>query len=202
MSYSLLTLDPAISPYSPAFFEGAILAANMSIKPMPIEQWLIDEFGNQTTLTPIIETQFHQQYAQLMANTYHVELLFEIDDRGLLAQFAQGFFVVWEHIEAEWLAQTLGDGSMRMLQALLTTMMLAVDEKKTQDEMIDSGIINPPQLIEMIENLDLMIGEVFNTANDAQLGSKVMKVNPYKTIGRNDLCPCGSGNKYKQCCLK
>jgi hypothetical protein len=23
----------------------------------------------------------------------------------------------------------------------------------------------------------------------------------YKTLGRNDKCKCGSGNKYKQCCL-
>jgi preprotein translocase subunit SecA len=23
-----------------------------------------------------------------------------------------------------------------------------------------------------------------------------------KDIGRNDPCPCGSGKKYKQCCLK
>lgn len=22
------------------------------------------------------------------------------------------------------------------------------------------------------------------------------------TIGRNDLCPCGSGKKYKKCCLQ
>ena len=24
----------------------------------------------------------------------------------------------------------------------------------------------------------------------------------YKKIGRNDTCPCGSGKKYKNCCLK
>ena len=23
----------------------------------------------------------------------------------------------------------------------------------------------------------------------------------YKNVGRNDLCPCGSGKKYKNCCL-
>ncbi len=23
-----------------------------------------------------------------------------------------------------------------------------------------------------------------------------------KNIGRNELCPCGSGKKYKNCCLK
>ena len=26
-------------------------------------------------------------------------------------------------------------------------------------------------------------------------------VNPYRGIGRNDPCPCGSGKKYKKCCL-
>lgn len=23
-----------------------------------------------------------------------------------------------------------------------------------------------------------------------------------KKVGRNDLCPCGSGKKFKQCCMK
>ena len=27
------------------------------------------------------------------------------------------------------------------------------------------------------------------------------KLNPFKTVGRNDPCPCGSGRKYKKCCL-
>lgn len=25
--------------------------------------------------------------------------------------------------------------------------------------------------------------------------------NPYRDVGRNDLCPCGSGKKFKKCCL-
>jgi hypothetical protein len=25
--------------------------------------------------------------------------------------------------------------------------------------------------------------------------------NPYRSVGRNDPCPCGSGKKYKKCCL-
>lgn len=28
------------------------------------------------------------------------------------------------------------------------------------------------------------------------------RVNPHRKIGRNDLCPCGSGKKYKKCCLQ
>jgi hypothetical protein len=27
-------------------------------------------------------------------------------------------------------------------------------------------------------------------------------VNPYKNVGRNDPCPCGSGKKFKKCCLQ
>jgi uncharacterized protein YecA (UPF0149 family) len=26
--------------------------------------------------------------------------------------------------------------------------------------------------------------------------------NPLKNVGRNDPCPCGSGKKYKKCCLR
>lgn len=29
-----------------------------------------------------------------------------------------------------------------------------------------------------------------------------MLANLYNNVGRNDLCPCGSGKKYKNCCLK
>jgi len=35
--------------------------------------------------------------------------------------------------------------------------------------------------------------------------SKRKKIQPLirrgKKVGRNDLCPCGSGKKYKHCCL-
>ncbi len=26
--------------------------------------------------------------------------------------------------------------------------------------------------------------------------------NPFKHVGRNDPCPCGSGKKFKKCCLQ
>ena len=31
--------------------------------------------------------------------------------------------------------------------------------------------------------------------------SNIIDMNKRKKIGRNDLCPCGSGKKYKKCCL-
>ncbi|MGX9418288.1 SEC-C metal-binding domain-containing protein [Vibrio sp. WJH972] len=202
MNYSLLVTDSTVFKHSSQFLEGAILASNMAIKPMPIEQWLIELLEESSELVSTVEAQFHQQYALLMANNYQTSSLIGDDSGEQLSQFAQGFLRVWQHIEAQWLDVTLTDGSERMLQALLTTMMLAMDEESTKQSMIEAGIASPPQLSEMVENLDLMISDVANAANDFQVGDKSMKVNPYKTVGRNDPCPCNSGKKYKQCCLK
>ena len=37
---------------------------------------------------------------------------------------------------------------------------------------------------------------------DRAAGSTRPHRNPGSRIGRNDPCPCGSGRKYKQCCMK
>ncbi len=203
MNYSVIDLSTYQCDESASFIEGAVLAANMAVKPMPIEQWLPDIAGEEyQALIPAVEIQFHQQYALLMANQYSITSILQTEENPqALGDFSEGFMRVWESVEVQWFDTRIPDGSLRMLQALLTTMMLAIDEEQTQQQMRESGIDTPPQLAEMVENLDLMINEVANTANDLQLGAKAVRVNPYKEVGRNDPCPCGSGKKYKQCCL-
>jgi uncharacterized protein YecA (UPF0149 family) len=36
----------------------------------------------------------------------------------------------------------------------------------------------------------------------SKLGKKLTSVRRRRKIGRNEACPCGSGLKYKKCCLK
>src|SRR3954468_13634145 len=36
---------------------------------------------------------------------------------------------------------------------------------------------------------------------EAELGETEPYRNPFKGVGRNDPCPCGSGKKFKKCCL-
>jgi uncharacterized protein len=36
---------------------------------------------------------------------------------------------------------------------------------------------------------------------DSDPGLEGPRVNPYRDVGRNDPCPCGSGKKFKKCCL-
>ena len=33
-----------------------------------------------------------------------------------------------------------------------------------------------------------------------EVSGNVTSAKTTKEVGRNDLCPCGSGKKYKQCC--
>jgi uncharacterized protein len=89
-----------------------------------------------------------------------------------------------------------------MLQALLTTMMLAIDEAQTQQQMRDAGIDNPPTLQDLKPQFSMMVNEVTMAADEVLVGLQAQRVNPFKDIGRNDDCPCGSGKKFKQCCGK
>jgi SEC-C motif len=50
---------------------------------------------------------------------------------------------------------------------------------------------------------DLSIGSPSQSKRICQRGSVAgaPMVNSYKGVGRNDPCPCGSGKKFKKCCL-
>jgi hypothetical protein len=51
----------------------------------------------------------------------------------------------------------------------------------------------------LLEQLMNVVTDPFTLWNVDEL--EVMRPE-YKNIGRNDLCPCGSGKKYKKCCLR
>ncbi|MGF1694717.1 YecA family protein [Vibrio lamellibrachiae] len=204
MTYQLLNLDTLPCNESAQYIEGAILAANFAVKPIAPEAWLGEVFSEVTPdAVGKVTEQIHIQFNRLQRSEYALASLLELDSTTeKLADFAEGFMEVWPIIEANWQVIQLNDGSLRMLQALITTFMLAIDEEQTQQQMKDAGIETPPALGDFIDQLDLMVAEVALAADEAMAGGKSQSVNPYKEIGRNDLCPCESGKKFKQCCGK
>ncbi|MCL2189005.1 MAG: preprotein translocase subunit SecA [Defluviitaleaceae bacterium] len=54
---------------------------------------------------------------------------------------------------------------------------------------------NAPQMKEAVKKEDLQ-----TNSSETAAANKTTKRNPDK-VGRNDPCPCGSGKKYKQCCV-
>ena len=204
MNYQLISLTDTACQESPIFVEGVVLAANLATKALQPEAWLPDVFGEGASeLNQAVVGQINHQYSYLKCNEYSLLDLIEGDDQqALLTDFAQGFMSLWPTIETQWLEVTISDGTLRMLQAMLTTFMLAIDEKQTQAEMKQAGIETPPAVADFIDQLDLMINEVAQAADEALIGARGQRVNPYKEMGRNDPCVCGSGKKFKQCCGK
>ncbi|MET2970684.1 SEC-C metal-binding domain-containing protein [Vibrio harveyi] len=202
MQYTLIEKGEVQFDESSLFLEGAVLAANLTTKPLAPETWLEPLLGEGfKALQSVIEEQIHKQHNYILRNEYSI-LALTNDDSDQLADFAEGFMSVWSMIEEQWHDVVLNDGLERMLQALLTTMMLAIDEDQTQQQMRDAGIETPPALMDFIDQLDLMINEVALGADELMVGKKSKSLNPFKDVGRNDPCPCDSGKKFKQCCGK
>ncbi|MCZ4371003.1 YecA family protein [Vibrio diazotrophicus] len=204
MSYQFVNLSSVERSESPAFIEGVVLAANLATKPLDPETWLSSVFGDQAeTLKTLITDQINAQYHELKLNEYGLLSMLDQQDSGFdeaLADFAEGFMTLWPTIEPSWQEVATSDGSIRMLQALMTTLMLAIDEEQTHEQMKQAGFTDLPKLENMVKQLDLMIHEVALAADEAMIGAKAQNVNPYKDIGRNEICPCGSGKKFKHCC--
>ncbi|QOQ69351.1 SEC-C metal-binding domain-containing protein [Photobacterium damselae] len=193
---------------SATFIEGALFAANSNSKPMEPEVWLPELLGSDVALSDddktLILNHFELQYRTVKAGEYQLDptLVWAEENRANLAQFAQGFLSVWQHIEPNWAEQPINDGTMRMLSALLTTLMLLVDEEETRAQMQEAGIDAMPELETLCQQLSLMLTEVMMAGDELQIGAGAQAVNPFKDVGRNDACPCGSGKKFKQCCGK
>ncbi|MCD9540789.1 YecA family protein [Photobacterium carnosum] len=213
---TLMTLSSHWQGMSAAFIEGALFAANANPKPMEPEVWLpvlINGGGDDSVVVMVDDTDkkpilshFDMQYRMVKAGEYQLpeSLVWQQDgsNQSALREFSQGFLAVWVFIEPNWQQQTVSDGTMRMLSALLTTLMLQVDEAGTLAQMEQAGVTGMPAVSELYTQLPLMLTEVMMAADQLQIGSGAQAINPFKGIGRNDPCLCESGKKFKQCCGK
>ena len=69
------------------------------------------------------------------------------------------------------------------------------------DKIKDIDDIEPPRA----ENVDPEFGELLKwfVNQKKEIRNKIDVIrNTDQKIGRNDLCPCLSGKKYKHCCMK
>ncbi len=210
---NLFSLPTDWTGMSAFFIEGALLAANANPKPMEPEQWLpvLITGGVEELTTSFPEeaknallVHFEQQYRDFQLGQYCLPTQLQYTtEQGIteaLSEFAEGFLTVWPYIAPAWDECVMNDGTARMLSALLTTFMLLVDEQGTLQEMEEAHISPLPDPNSLYSQLDVMLTEVIMAADAFQQGEKAQAFNPYKNVGRNDPCVCGSGKKFKQCC--
>lgn len=68
-----------------------------------------------------------------------------------------------------------------IMDSVATTQNMQMSAEEAKNNYITQG--NPAQLTQFMQRKPKQM------------------VREYEKIGRNDLCPCGSGKKYKKCCL-
>jgi len=80
-------------------------------------------------------------------------------------------------------------------QQYLSAITMHTDE----DDLFDGDDPLEIEPMEVVGYIPLAAVQLHNFWRTRQLDRVPVKVDP--KVGRNDLCPCGSGKKYKQCCL-
>lgn len=56
--------------------------------------------------------------------------------------------------------------------------------------------------IENFDNISIHSSMPLGTVRKRRTGAVDGEIRNEKKVGRNEACPCGSGKKYKKCCLK
>lgn len=81
-----------------------------------------------------------------------------------------------------------------------TSDLKELSEKTVKTGMIMDGAMLSEEAEEKNENMQAALENNRMAQIRAMMAARKQKIREYN-IGRNDKCPCGSGKKYKNCCL-
>lgn len=81
-----------------------------------------------------------------------------------------------------------------------TSNLKELTEKTVKTGMIMDGAMLSEEAEEKNENMQAALENNRMAQIRAMMAARKQKVREYH-IGRNDKCPCGSGKKYKNCCI-
>jgi yecA family protein len=113
---------------------------------------------------------------------------------------------VWEHaIIAPESGDSKADMMLKMLIFALVTFTQA--EKMKQNRQKKQPSMSAEQAWKLLPTLLTSVGINGQAISEiekltAEQNAKLEALQPIPKIGRNDPCYCGSGNKYKKCCLQ
>jgi uncharacterized protein len=208
----------------PPWLDGLITA--MVVAPEYPEDWLdhIWADGALEGLTPAqakdIESMVEDHFCHVLdvlfesPHIYCLHLDGESDHLEAAAQWAAGFrFGIRLHPEP-W-RPLFDDDTSRILVAAIFS--LERDESLTEEDRANALFrdISPERLEEMRRTVVPMLPDIVrglhgfslaldNDLDDGDFGEQHHldpTIRNAPKIGRNDPCPCGSGKKYKKCCL-
>ncbi len=118
------------------------------------------------------------------------------DGRLITKNWAEGFFAGMQLCVDAWDPVFEGDGRIN-----LVTLLILQQDEEFLAKIAEEGIGQEEGLEAAKEELPILIDELFESSPHGSLRNFGTYKHAGKKIGRNDPCPCGSGKKYKKCCL-
>jgi uncharacterized protein len=142
--------------------------------------------------------------------TCHEPALENTGESAALAQWSRGFLQghdwlteLWDHYTPEALDEELGS-SLMILSFFSSRKLAEAYYKETVKSRIHSLEEFAETMLKMFATAMggyAHLGRSIHTVLSGQAQTESPHVEEQK-IGRNDPCPCGSGKKYKKCCLQ
>jgi len=140
------------------------------------------------------------------------------DDMGLtatgkanksLVEFSEGYLAGYDWLSKTWKAMLPEDNLEANRSLSILTLILArfVNEKTVSSSHpeIFAELPNAEGCFKVLPGLLSavgMLGKDLSTPNEARSSAAAVPArNEFKSVGRNEPCPCGSGKKFKKCCL-
>lgn len=203
------------SPIPPSIhgLDGYLFAVSQAPVPVSASQWLSDVLPLFTDAEPgsnalnavlsyhrHIETRcVRREYP--IPDTAGLDAIAQIEPGAVLNDWCLGFEAGFEQVADLWRQLLPADlvaelDSQRFALTFFASpekarrFLAQRDSKLRPEQLADQVLAQFPRAVDLHARLSISVGQV-----------ALARVEEKKT-GRNDPCPCGSGRKYKQCCLQ
>ncbi len=191
-----------------SYAHGVMAAVAVCPETIPVREWMALLFGPEYEQDPstiaehmkvLMEFQYQKILQSLASSKETYEPFFwnrDEDDPLISRDWAQGFWKCVRLRRKAWEQVFKGENDhvMAMLASLL--------ENKEVTEFFELNELDHEAVIVEAQEATADIVQLLydNSPRKKRRGTTV-PVAPADRVGRNDPCPCGSGKKYKKCCL-
>jgi uncharacterized protein len=200
-------------------FLFAIATAPVLVKP---SEWLPDVFGQEE---PAFENEKDVQsvlaaimacYNDTVAATRTDgsidprEVGIDMDSESAMREWSRGFLLGFEGLRKAWehALQPADEEDRDHFDRTIAVLTVWADPKEHQascdvgDDEFVTFLANCRELLPKALGLLASTGiGIYEATLATREGSRGPHITPPGTVGRNDPCPCGSGLKYKRCCM-
>ncbi len=127
-----------------------------------------------------------------------------------LKEFVEGYLYANDWLSDEWDEHLDPDGEESSLVGMTTLLALQISlwpERPISEEefpdLVGEASVKSGEVASLIARLISSVGELGLTISREDMKGEFQEpvINPDRHVGRNDPCICGSGKKFKKCCL-